>query len=312
MLKLLQQWIDTNAVQAEAGHIDWLRIMPLVLLHGACLGVLVVGVSPIALLVAVLAYAVRMFAITAFYHRYFAHKAFRTSRVCQFVFAVIGASATQRGPLWWAAHHRDHHKHADVAADPHQSERGFFWSHMGWFVSGENFATRQDNVPDWQQYPELRWLDRYDLLVPVLLGLFMFGLGVVLNALWPQLGTSGWQMLIWGYFVSTVLLMHATLLVNSMAHRVGHRRFQTRDRSRNNWWLALLTFGEGWHNNHHRYAGSARQGFYWWQVDLSYWTLWLMARLGLVWDLKPVPAHVMAEGLALPGTTPGTQRRMAR
>ena len=173
MLKLLQQWIDTNAVQAEAGHIDWLRIMPLVLLHGACLGVLVVGVSPIALFVAVLAYAVRMFAITAFYHRYFAHKAFRTSRVCQFVFAVIGASATQRGPLWWAAHHRDHHKHADVAADPHQSERGFFWSHMGWFVSGENFATRQDNVPDWQQYPELRWLDRYDLLVPVLLGLFM-------------------------------------------------------------------------------------------------------------------------------------------
>ena len=296
IVKTVQQWMDTESVEVTSGRIDWLRIIPFIFLHVACLGVFFVGVSPVAILVAVLAYALRMFAITAFYHRYFAHKAFRTSRPVQFVFALLGAAATQRGPMWWAAHHRDHHKQADAEADPHQSSRGFWWSHLGWFLSGENFATRSENVKDWQRYPELRWLDRYDLLVPVAMGLGMFVLGAALERWMPQLQTSGLQMLVWGYFISTVVLMHATLLVNSMAHRVGHRRFATSDQSRNNWWLALLTFGEGWHNNHHRYAGAARQGFYWWQIDVSYLVLRAMAAFGLVWDLKPVPQRVLQEG----------------
>jgi stearoyl-CoA desaturase (delta-9 desaturase) len=167
---------------------------------------------------------------------------------------------------------------------------------MGWFLSGAHFATQLDRVRDWRRFPELVWLNRFDLVVPVAYAAGLFGLGALLARVAPELGTNGWQMLVWGYFVSTVLLIHATLLVNSLAHRFGHRRFDTRDDSRNNLLIAVLTLGEGWHNNHHRYAGSARQGFYWWQVDVSYLVLRAMAAVGLVWDLKPVPEAILAEG----------------
>ena len=267
-------------------------MLPFIALHIAVFAVFWVGVSAVAVLVALLSYGVRMFAVTAFYHRYFAHKAFRAGRVAQFCFAVIGASATQRGPLWWASHHRAHHRGADTAADPHESGRGFWWSHVGWFMASTHFRTRTDLVPDWSKFPELVWLDRFDLVVPVLFGAALFGLGEMLQAL----GTSGWQMVVWGYVVSTVVLIHVTALVNSICHRFGSRRFATRDDSRNNAVLALLTLGEGWHNNHHRYAGSARQGFYWWQVDGSYLLLRLMAGLGWVRDLKEVPVDVLSEG----------------
>ncbi|MEZ5558595.1 MAG: acyl-CoA desaturase [Pseudomonadales bacterium] len=312
MLSALRRWFDTESLEAEAAGavqraavpaesvaaaraIDWWRIVPFVALHVACFGVLWVGISPVAVAVAALSYFVRMFAITAFYHRYFAHKAFRTSRSLQFLFAVLGAAATQRGPLWWAAHHREHHRHADQPGDPHRPAEGFIWSHMGWFLSGKNFATNRARVRDWVGFPELVWLNRFDTLVPIAYAASMFALGELLANRAPALGTDGWQMLVWGYFVSTVLLTHATLLVNSLAHVRGQRPFATRDDSRNNALIALLTLGEGWHNNHHRYAGSARQGFLWWQVDMSYYLLRLMAALGLVWDLKPVPSAVLQE-----------------
>ncbi|MEM7054773.1 MAG: acyl-CoA desaturase [Pseudomonadota bacterium] len=276
----------------DSRRVDFLRVIPFIGLHLACLAVFVVGVSSIALIIFATSYFIRMFAITAFYHRYFAHRAFRTSRLVQFLFAMLGASATQRGPLWWSAHHRRHHKQSDQDGDPHSPNKGFWWSHMGWFLSRQHFATEWDQISDWQRYPELRWLDRFDIVMPVLYAAALFGLGVLLERVAPGLGTNGAQLLIWGYFISTVVLIHATLMINSLAHTVGRRRYQTRDNSRNNFWLALLTLGEGWHNNHHHFPGSARQGFYWWEIDISYAVLKLMSYLGLVWDLKSVPQAI--------------------
>lgn len=291
----LTAWFRTDTElpdAADAKRVDWLRILPFIGLHLACLAVFLVGWSWTALVVFALSYLVRMFAITAFYHRYFSHRSFRVSRPVQFVFAVIGASATQRGPLWWAAHHRHHHKVADRPEDPHAPRHGFLWSHMGWFLSRQHFATDHSQIPDLQRYPELRWLDRFDLLVPVAFAVALFGLGALLERFAPGLGTNGWQLLVWGYFLATVVLIHVTLTINSLAHVWGRRRYATRDDSRNNWFLALLTLGEGWHNNHHHFPGSARQGFYWWEIDISFYVLKLMSWVGLVHDLKPVPAAI--------------------
>ncbi|MDF1799624.1 MAG: acyl-CoA desaturase [Planctomycetota bacterium] len=291
-------WFDSWAgvdetEQVDPRRIDWMRVIPFLALHLACLLVFFVGWSPVAVAVAVGLYLVRMFAITAFYHRYFSHRAFRTSRVVQFLGALLGSTAVQRGPLWWAAHHRAHHRHSDTPADIHSPrEQGFWWSHVGWIVARANFRTRLELVRDLARFPELRFLDRFDVLVPLLMIPALFGLGVLLERFAPGLGTSGMQMLVWGFVISTVALYHLTFTINSLAHRFGSRRYATRDDSRNNWALALITLGEGWHNNHHHHQASVRQGFYWWEVDLSYYVLRLMAALGLVWDLKPVPRQV--------------------
>ena len=291
----IMRWIDTRSGGNDTEHaspqgIDWTRVLPFILLHVACVGVWWVGVSTTALIVALGLYGLRMFAITGFYHRYFSHKAFRTSRPMQFIFAVIGAMSVQRGPLCWAAHHRHHHRHSDQPADLHSPVQHSFWhSHLVWFLRRDAFATQHAAVADLAQFPELRWLDRFDTLVPLILAAALYALGAWLESTHPSLGTSGAQLLIWGFFVSTVVLLHVTVSVNSLAHRVGSRRFDTRDNSRNNFWLALLTFGEGWHNNHHFFPGSARQGFRWWEVDITYYGLRLLALVGLIWDLKPAP-----------------------
>lgn len=297
----LRRWFDSSGNEHPvavntSGGIDWLRTLPFIGLHLSVLFVFVVGWSPIAIGIAIGLYALRMFAITGFYHRYFSHKAFRTSRPLQLVFAVLGASAAQRGPLWWAAHHRLHHVNADRGGDEHSPrQHGFFWSHMGWFLSRHNFATRLDKIQDFARFPELRFLDRFDTLVPGLLAAGLFALGETLAVYWPQTETSGWQLVIWGFVISTVLLYHVTFCINSLAHSLGHRRFATRDDSRNNWLLALLTFGEGWHNNHHYYPGSARQGFAWWEFDLTYYLLRLLQVFGLIHGLRPVPSRVMQQ-----------------
>ncbi|PRH82698.1 acyl-CoA desaturase [Arenimonas caeni] len=292
-LRAIVLWFDTGAAPADdrdPDRIDWLRVLPFVGLHLACLGVLWVGFSWFALWTAVALYAVRMFAITGFYHRYFSHKAFRTSRPVQFAFAVLGAASVQRGPLWWAAHHRHHHRHADTEHDVHSPRHGFWRSHMGWFLTPRGFRTDFDAVKDLVRFPELRLLDRFDILVPALLAVGLYALGSWLETAHPGLGTNGPQLLVWGFFISTIVLFHVTVTINSLSHRWGRRRFATRDDSRNNALLALLTFGEGWHNNHHHYPGSARQGFTWWELDLTYLGLRAMALLGLVSDLRPVPA----------------------
>ncbi len=299
----LRRWFDTDGGEAEAGNdgdrIDWMRAIPFLAMHLACIAVFWVGVSPIAVVTAIALYAVRMFAITGFYHRYFSHRTFRTSRAVQFGFALIGASCVQRGPLWWAAHHRNHHRHADTHQDVHSPVvHGFWRSHVGWFLTRSGFRTDWDRIRDLARYPELRWLDRYDIVVPVVLAVALYLLGGWLETAAPGLGTNAWQMLVWGFFISTIVLFHATVTINSLAHRFGKRRFDTRDDSRNNLWLALLTFGEGWHNNHHFFPGSARQGFRWWEIDLTYYTLRTMAMFRLVHDLKPVPAWVVAKARA--------------
>ena len=290
-------WFDSYAVSdatqnssvATEKELNWVRIIPFVLLHIACLCVIWVGWSPIAIIVAMVFYFIRMVGITAFYHRYFAHKTFKTSRIAQFIFALIGSASTQRGPLWWASHHRHHHYYSDTEEDVHSPRQGIFWSHMGWFLSDKHFKTRLDLIPDFARFKELIILDRFDILVPIISMALLYSLGSVLNLLIPELGTNGLQMLVWGYVISTVLLLHATLCINSLAHTVGSRRFETKDTSRNNLFLALITLGEGWHNNHHRFPNSARQGLLWWEIDISYYLIKLMEKIGIVWDVNPGP-----------------------
>jgi stearoyl-CoA desaturase (delta-9 desaturase) len=262
-------------------RIQWAKSIPFFAVHAVA--VATPFVAPFAwrwLALAAAVYAVRMFAITAGYHRYFSHRAYRTSRAFQLVLAVLGASAAQKGPLWWAAHHRHHHRHSDGPEDVHSPlERGFWWSHVGWILSERHDATRVERVKDLALFPELVWLDRFHAAAPVALaaGLFLAG---------------GLPALLWGFFVSTVALWHGTFVINSLAHVIGRRRYETGDGSRNSLVLALVTFGEGWHNNHHFYPGTANQGFFWWEVDVSYYALRALAAVGVVSDLRTPPARV--------------------
>ena len=281
-------------VELDGHRIDPLRAGAFIAVHLLCLGVFLVGFSLAAGALALALYLSRMFFITGFYHRYFSHRSFRAGRGAQFAMAVLGATAGQRGPLWWAGHHREHHITADTAADPHSPAHcGWFYSHALWFLTKGSFAVPEHRVKDWLRVPELRQLERLDWLPFALLGVACYALGVVLNALHPEYGTSGAQMLVWGFGVSTVALYHATYTINSLCHLWGTRRFDTPDDSRNNFWLALLTLGEGWHNNHHRYPQAARQGLRWWELDITWIGLRLLAALGIVSDLKRAPASAL-------------------
>jgi len=282
-----------QALEHMPDRVDWARSVPFLLMHLACFAAFWTGVSPIAIAVAIGAYVVRMFAITGFYHRYFSHRTFKTSRAGQFVFGLLGAAAVQRGPVWWAAHHRHHHANSDRESDVHSPKQHGFWrSHTGWFLTIKGFAPDFRLVRDLMKFPELRWLDRFDLFVPVLLGVGMFLLGVILHNVAPGLGTNGWQMLVWGFVISTVVCWHATYTINSLSHVFGRQRYKTGDTSRNNWLLAILTLGEGWHNNHHYYPNAVRQGFYWWEYDVTFYILKVLSWCGIIWDLKPVPTSV--------------------
>jgi stearoyl-CoA desaturase (delta-9 desaturase) len=279
--------------RAPGERIAWARIWAFLLLQATCALVFVVGWSPIAVIVCVALYLVRMFGITAFYHRYFSHRTFRAGRAMQFVGALLGAAATQRGPLWWAAHHRKHHRFSDTEQDAHSPHaHGFWWSHIGWIAARRNYKTDLTQVPDLARFPELRWLDRNDLVVPFALLAAMLGLGEALATWAPSLGTNALQMGVWGFCISTTLLFHGTASINSLAHMLGRRVWPTKDKSKNSFVLALLTLGEGWHNNHHWCPGTVRQGFRWWEIDCSYYVLRLLAAFGLVSDLHPVPARV--------------------
>ena len=288
MLNRVMQWIDSwsKPVQAQTispdnKKIQWVRIIPFILLHLACLAVFYVGISWFALAFMLMFYLIRMFSITAFFHRYLSHKTCKTYRVVQFIFVLIGTMSAQRGPLWWAAHHRYHHRFTDTAQDPHSSTHGFWYSHVGWFLNDYNFATRKEVIKDWLKYPELVWLDRFSLIIVLLTALAIYALGEWLAVVYPSLATTGLQLLVWGFVVSTVLLIHATLCINSLAHLYGSRDFETEDQSRNNLFLSIITLGEGWHNNHHAFPTSARFGLRWWQVDLGYWFICVLAMLGL-------------------------------
>lgn len=290
-----KSWSSTAVLDhKEPLGISWLHCLPFVAMHVMCLGVLWVGWSPVAVGAAVTLYVLRMFAITGFYHRYFSHRTFKTSRLGQFMFALLGACAVQHGPLWWAAHHRHHHRYADQEEDRHSPVRhGFWWSHVGWFLARANSPTNLRVVADLARFPELRVLDRFDIVVALVLAGGIYGGGVLVAAVWPSLGTSGEQLLIWGFFLSTVAVYHGTYTINSLAHQFGQTRYATGDTSKNNVLLACLTLGEGWHNNHHHYPGSTRQGFYWWEIDITYYCLVVLSWTGVIWDIRPVPEHIL-------------------
>ncbi len=269
---------------------DFYRSVSFIILHVGCLGVFFTGWSKVAVITAVVLYVVRMFAVTGFYHRYFAHRTFRTSRWAQFAFALFGNLSAQRGALWWASVHRHHHQHSDDEEDAHSpGMRGFLWAHIGWMTSNRNFPTDYGRIKDLAKFPELVFLNRFDLIVPACFAASLYGFGELLRRVQPGLGTNGAQMLVWGFFISTLVLLHATLSINSFAHSFGKQRYATGDESRNSLVLALITLGEGWHNNHHRCMSSVRQGFYWWEIDLTYYMLRALSWTGIIWDLRPVP-----------------------
>ena len=271
---------------------DLLGSLPFVCMHIACLLAVWTGVSAVAVVVCLTLYVVRMFGITAGYHRYFSHRSYKTSRAFQFVLGFLGAMSAQKGPLWWAAHHRRHHGYSDTADDVHSPVvRGFWWSHVGWFLCRKYGETDVQLIKDLNAYPELRVLNRFSALPPAALAVITLGIGGLLRVIAPGMNTSATQMLVWGFFMSTVLVYHGTFVVNSLAHVFGTRRFPTKDESRNNLLIALITLGEGWHNNHHYAPSSERQGFYWWEIDVSHYILKTLSWCGLVWDLQAPPSR---------------------
>jgi len=300
----LTQWIDSDhcpdgaeKMRNEPDRVDLVRVMPFVVLHLACFAVIWVGWSPVAVGAAVALYFIRMFAVTGIHHRYFSHKTYSTSRAGQFFLALWAATTVQRGSLWWAYHHRHHHQHSDDPEDAHSPHvHGFLWSHIGWITSRRNFPTDYSKIKDLAKFPELVWLNRFDLVVPILFAAATYAAGALLEVYAPGLGTTGPQMLVWAFFISTTVLFHGTACINSMAHLMGKRRFKTDDDSRNSFILTMITLGEGWHNNHHRFQSCTRNGFYWWEIDPTYYGLKVMSWTGLIWGLKPVPQSVLDEG----------------
>ncbi len=252
-----------------------------ILVHLAPLAAFWTGVTTTSVILAVTLYVVRMFGVTAGYHRYFSHRSFKTSRVGQFLFAFLAMSSAQKSVLWWAALHRHHHRHSDDPEDVHSPvHRGFFYSHVGWIFDKKHDATRVEEVPDLTKYPELVFLDRHQLIPAIVLGVLCFLI-------------DGWPGLFIGFFLSTVFLYHGTFFINSLAHVHGNQRYVTGDDSRNNWWLAIITLGEGWHNNHHAYQRSTRQGFRWYEIDITYYLLKALSWVGFVWDLGEPPVEVV-------------------
>jgi len=259
---------------------NWLTSVPFFAVHAMSLFAFVVPFRWEYVATCIGLYYFRMWALTTGYHRYFSHRTFKTGRVFQFLLAFFAASCAQKGPLWWAGHHRHHHRYSDQVEDVHSPlQRGFWWSHMGWILCDRYAETDYDAIKDFARYPELRWLNRWHLVPPVILAVALFFIG-------------GFPLLVWGFFVSTTLLWHGTFTINSLSHVFGRRRYRTADTSRNNWALALITLGEGWHNNHHYHQNTANQGWFWWEIDPSFYVLRLLSWLGVVSDLRTPPDAV--------------------
>jgi stearoyl-CoA desaturase (Delta-9 desaturase) len=269
-------------MQPKLEHrLDLVRSLPFFAVHAAAIvGVFWIGFSWSGLALALGLYAVRMFGVTGAYHRYFSHRTYKTSRWFQFVLAMLAMTSVQKGVLWWAAHHRHHHRLSDQPGDTHSVKQdGFWWSHVGWILAPQNANTDYDKIKDLAKYPELRFFDRHYYLPAVAYAVALYALG-------------GTWALYWGFAVSTTLLWHGTFTINSLSHVFGGRRYVTTDDSRNNFWLALITLGEGWHNNHHYYQRATNQGFFWWEIDVTFYVLKALSWVGLVWDLHAPPAHV--------------------
>ncbi len=263
---------------------DLVKNIPFILVHLAPLGLFWTGAKPIDWAVCAGLYVLRMFFITGAYHRYFAHRSYKMGRVMQFLMAFGGGTAAQKGALWWASHHRMHHKFSDSERDVHSPKDGLLWSQVGWIMCNEYDDTEWTWIRDFAKYPELVWLNKHHAVPPILLGVATYLVG-------------GWSMLLCGFFLSTVLLYHGTFSINSAMHLFGKRRYATKDTSRNTLLFALITLGEGWHNNHHYYQSSTNQGFFWWEIDITYYVLKVLSWVGLTSDLRKPPAHVLTSNL---------------
>jgi stearoyl-CoA desaturase (delta-9 desaturase) len=255
--------------------------IPFVLVHLGCFAAIWSGVTGSAVALGVSLYWLRMFAIGAGYHRYFSHRAYSTSRAFQFILAFLAQSSAQKSVLWWAAKHRYHHRHSDSQEDVHSPQhKGFIYSHVGWIFMRQHDETDLAKIADLARFPELMWLHKFELIPPLTLGIMCLLL-------------AGWSGLVVGFLWSTVMVYHVTFCINSLAHVRGSKRYLTGDDSRNNWLLAIFTMGEGWHNNHHAYQSSVRQGFRWWELDATYYILRALSWLGVVWGLRMPPARVL-------------------
>jgi stearoyl-CoA desaturase (delta-9 desaturase) len=283
-LLIKEALVNPMLEKAERGHHDdiiYPAIVPFFIVHLVCFAAIWTGVTWGAIATCVALYWLRIFAIGAGYHRYFSHRAYSTSRAFQFVLAFMSQTTTQKSVLWWAAKHRHHHLHSDTEDDVHSPRQsGFLYAHLGWIFAARHDKADLSKIADFTRYPELMWLHKFELLPAVMLGTLVFLIG-------------GWTYLVVGFFWSTVAVYHATFCINSLAHVRGRKRYVTGDDSRNNWLLAFFTMGEGWHNNHHAYQASARQGFRWWEFDPTYYLLRGLAFLGIVWDLKHPPKAVL-------------------
>lgn len=280
---------NTDRPAARAYGATLLRywdLLPFLSIHGMCLWAFHTGIRAEWIVLAVAGYYVRMFGVTAGYHRYFSHRSYKTSRVFQFLLAFLAMTSAQKGVLWWAAHHRHHHRYSDQVSDVHSpSQKGFWSAHVGWMLSKESTGTDLRLVKDFSRYPELHFLNRYHYLPPGLYALLMY-------TLW------GFPGLVWGFFISTTALYHCTFFINSLTHMVGRARYKSNDKSKNSFVLAILCCGEGWHNNHHHYQSAVNQGWFWWEVDVSYYVLSMLSWVGIVWNLRKPPAHVKAKTIA--------------
>jgi stearoyl-CoA desaturase (delta-9 desaturase) len=260
-------------------HVNWPASVPFLLVHLLPFLAIFTGITSTALILFAVTYFGRMWLVTAGYHRYFSHRAYRLGRVSQFLIAFGAETSAQKGVLWWASHHRNHHQFSDTDRDLHSPRKGFWWSHVGWILCDKYKGYDPERIRDFQKYPELVFISKRDWIAPWALGIACFLIG-------------GWSGLVVGFFASTVLLWHTTFLVNSAAHVFGRRRYDTEDTSRNSLLIALVTGGEGWHNNHHHYQASARQGFFWWEIDTTYYGLKVLSWLGIVKDLRKPPDRV--------------------
>ena len=266
-----------------------------IIVHLLPLGALFTGATWFDWALCAFLYFFRMFWVTGGYHRYFSHKSYRTSRFFQFIIAFMAQTSAQKGALWWAAHHRHHHRHSDTPEDPHSMKLyGFWYSHVGWIVGPDYKETDYKTIGDYAKYPELVWLNKYYLVPPLMLAIGVTALGAWVNGGSAALMFThhGLSTLFIGFFLSTVILYHGTFSINSIMHKFGNQRYESGDESKNSLWLALLTLGEGWHNNHHYYEVASRQGFFWWEIDITWYILKMMSWTGLVWDLKDVPDHI--------------------
>jgi stearoyl-CoA desaturase (delta-9 desaturase) len=288
--RTLAEPVPPTTLATSWGEYQWAKSVPFFLMHLLPLGALFTGARWQDFAVCFALYVVRMFGVTGGYHRYFAHRTYKTSRVFQFLLALLAQSSAQKGALWWAAHHRTHHKHSDKPGDPHNSRRGFWYSHVGWILDHNDY-TDYAKVKDLAKFPELVFLNVYPNLATLALAVGVWSL-------------MGWSGLYIAFGLSTVLLWHGTFTINSLCHMVGKPRYDSDDDSKNSFLLAVITLGEGWHNNHHYFMGSTRQGFYWWELDISYYVIKVLSWLRIVWDVKAPPARVYDRANMLPNLAP--------